>query len=86
LAWCCQEAGPWLENRGHDASFFRAALTENPAAADVKAAAETITLARQSAVIAHQTARAIRTGIENGSPARHLIPLEHAAKYDPDKR
>jgi hypothetical protein len=80
-----QEVGPWLENRGHTADFVPAALNQNPAAADVKAAAEAVRLARQSEVIAHQTARAIRTGIQNGSPARHFISAEAAAKYDPDK-
>jgi hypothetical protein len=80
-----QEVHPWLENRGHSADFVPAALNQNPAAADVKAAAEALTRAKQSAVIAHQTARQIRTAVQNGSPAQHLMSVEDAARYDPDK-
>jgi hypothetical protein len=47
-------------------------------------AAETATRARQSAVIFHQTARQVRTGIENGTPARVLTSVDDARKYDPD--
>jgi hypothetical protein len=61
-----------------------AALEQNPAGAPVKSAADTLTLARQSAVIAHTTARTIRTGIENGAPAKVLISADQAALYDPD--
>ena len=81
-----QEVGPWLENRGHAVDFIPAALNQNPAAADVRAAAETLTKARQAAVISHQTARAIRIGIQNGAPAKVLMSIDDAARYDPDRK
>jgi hypothetical protein len=82
LGVALQELPSWLEARGHPVDFIPQVLNEiRP---DVAEAVVKRDKANQVKQIGLESIKQVRRGIDSGTPAAHLFPVDKVRKYNPD--